>query len=941
MKRDSVRLQLLGPVEVAVEGDPRGLQGQRRKSILAVLGLAAGSVVSTDRLIDAVWDSRPPATAGNTLQSHVSYLRGVLGDRTVIVSRTAGYLLDVTADAVDAVRAELLIRRDGLPEDHAANATRLRTALDLWHGQPLSDVSDTPWRRDQSGRLESLRLDAVTGLVEARLALGEHERLIPELERLAAEYPFRERLHGQLMLALYRSGRQADALAVIQRLRYGIATELGLDPSPELRELEAAILRQDRALSLAAATERIAPGGGRVAPAHLPLALATFSGRDTEIAALDAILKAAGDTLTATLALIWGTAGVGKTTLALRWAHQIASRFPDGQLHVNLRGFDPAGAALSPADALWALLEALGVPPAGIPSDVDGRASLYRGALAGRRVLVVLDNARDEEQVRPLLPGSAEVFVLITSRTRLTGLVAAEGAHPLAVDLPDPAQARQILARRLGVARVAAEPAAVDEIIDRCARLPLALAVAAAHAAASTLPLAALADELRAAGTGLDSFPTPDAPTDVRAVLACSYRMLSGPAARLFRWLSLGRGPDVSLDAAASLVGVAQPVARRLLAELVRANLVTEPVPARYALHDLLRAFAIDLTVAHDRPAETGPAQWRLLNHYLYTAYAAATVLDPGRALPPVEPAQPGITTTKLGGVEEAVAWFVAENAALLAAVNTRIAGGDWRGWRLARAMCSLLDRRGQWQDLVLVHLRALADAQRLGDEAGQAQCHVVLGPANAKLGRFTDADQHLRRALDLYQQLGDRAAVGRVLMALSYCDNARGEHASGLRYSLQALRLFREIDLPAGQATALNTMGLCCAHLGRYAAGRRHLSRALAIHTTSGDRVGHANALDTLGYLYARLGDHAAAMASFRAAVSMFEECGVPYLAAETLTRLGDAHAACGERDAARLAWSQADVIYTRLGCAAEAATARARLLEDAVPVAAATDRR
>ena len=626
-----MQVRLLGPVDAVVDGEARAVRGLRRKAVLAVLALHAGEVVSTGRLTDAVWGQDAPATAVNTLQSHVSYLRTVLGDKGAILARPPGYLLDLCGDGTDVREAERLLRQAARSPEPAAAVRHLHNALNLWRGRPLADVTGVAWLEEQAERLDLLRLRVEQALSEARLAAGEHAELVPELERMAADHPFDERIVEQLMLALYRSGRQADALAVYQRLRTTLDAELGIGPGQALRDLETAILRQDRALdapALAAATAAAAPLVP--VPAQLPPAVPAFTGRSAELASLDALAgldamvpraDGAGPAATAEVAIcaVSGTAGVGKTALAVHWAHRVAGRFPGGQLYVNLRGFDPGGAGLDPGQALHGFLEAFGVPPARIPEDLAAQSGLFRSLLAGKRILVLLDNARSAEQVRPLLPGSPGCLAIVTSRDKLAGLVATEGARPLALDLLTAADARDLLARRLGADRVAAEPAAIACIIAACARLPLALTIAAARAATSpTFPLAAIAAELREAASALDPFDAGESATDVRTVFSWSYRALSAPAARMFRLLGLHPGPDVAVTAAASLAAVPPGQARALLAELTRAHLLAEHAPGRYAFHDLLRAYASELASAQECPADRASAVHRLLDHYLH-----------------------------------------------------------------------------------------------------------------------------------------------------------------------------------------------------------------------------------------------------------------------------------------------------------------------------------
>ena len=534
-----------------VDDRSQQVSGLRRKAVLATLALHAGEVVSTDQLMDVVWAHRPPPTAVNTLQRHVSHLRGALGCKDAIVARPPGYVLDLGNDGTDVQQAERLLQHSARETDPVQQAQQLQTALALWRGRPLADVPGLAWLEEQARRLELLFQTVKRALFDARLAAGEHVQLVPDLEQMVAENPLDEQACAQLMLALYRSSRQADALDAYHRLRRTLAEELGIDPSQTLRDLETAILRQDPALdapapavtlpgaALPGATPpgAVLPGGAPPlpVPAQLPPGAPAFAGRDEELASLDANLRTAQAGLAGTapavvISAVSGTACVGKTALAVHWAHRVTAQFPDGQLYVNLRGFDPGG-ALDPAEAVRGFLDALGVVVARIPQGLDAQSGLYRSLLAGKRMLVMLDNARDAEQVRPLLPGSPGCLAIVTSRNQLSGLVA-EGARPLSLDLLSTTEARDLLARRLGADRVASEPGPVDEIIERCARLPLALAIAASRAATSPrFPLAAIAAELRQANRALDPFDAGDLATDVRAVFSWSYRSLTAEAA--------------------------------------------------------------------------------------------------------------------------------------------------------------------------------------------------------------------------------------------------------------------------------------------------------------------------------------------------------------------------------------------------------------------------
>ncbi|GAA4250208.1 BTAD domain-containing putative transcriptional regulator [Dactylosporangium darangshiense] len=907
-----MQVRLLGPVDVAIGGGAVEVSGLRRKAVLAALAVAHGEVVSTDRLIDVVWGADPPATALNTLQRHVSHLRQVLGDRDAIRARPPGYVLDLGgADPTDAAQAERLIAEAERAADPAGRAGLLRAALALWRGRSLDDLAGLAGLDAEAERLDNLWIGAQTALVDARLLLGEHAQVLPDLERLARDHRLDERVHGQLMLAQYRSGRPADALATYRRLRRALAADLGLDPGQALRDLEAAVLRQDPALDLAA------PRPAAAVPAQIPLAVRGFTGRDAELARLDALLDPAALVVCA----VTGPPGVGKTSLAVHWAHGAARQFPDGQLYVNLRDQEPA-------DALRGFLGALGVAADALPPDPQALATLYRSILAGRRVLLILDNARDAEQVRPLLPGTAGCLVLVTARQQLTPLVAAEGAHPFALDLLTGGEARDLLARRLGAERVAAEPGAVEEIIARCARLPLALAIAAAHAATRPgSPLSVQAAQLRDAAGGLDALDGGDPATDVRTVFSWSYRALDDAAARLFRLLGLHPGPDLTAPGAASLAGLPLPRARMLLRRLVEANLLTEHAPGRYAFHDLLRSYAAERALATDAADERREAAHRVLDHHLHTAHAAALLIDPARR--PVEPAppRPGVTIPRLDTPDRALDWFAANHRVLTAAVQRATDDGfDAHAWRLAWTLTTYFDWQGRFDDLVATQLAALDALRRLDEVPGRAHVHRDLGRTLARLGRHEEAEAHLRQALELYERLGDQVGMGRVHHSVGWMLMQQGRHREALAQAERAVERFRAAGDLLWHARTLGAAGWLHAQLGDHAHSLEVCLEALALQQKVGDRHAEAGNWDSIAFAHHRLGDFEAARHGYEEAIRLFDELGDRASLGEVLVHLGDTRAASGDPGAARADWRRALELLEGLGHPA-AAEARERL--------------
>jgi DNA-binding SARP family transcriptional activator/tetratricopeptide (TPR) repeat protein len=897
-----MRVRLLGSVDVITGGVPQPVSGLRRRALLAVLALSAGEVVSTDRLIDTVWNGSPPATALNTLQSHISYLRGLLGGRAAIVTRPPGYFLDVETDLQVAVRLIEEGRREAEP---TTKVERLRAALSLWRGPPLADLPGLSALDAEAERLAVLRLDIIEAVVEARLDLGEHADLIADLTELSRQHPYRERLHGQLMLALYRTGRQADALQAYQRLRESLADDLGVDPGSAVRELQAAILRHDGSLE----------PDGRPLPRQLPADVFGFTGRDNYLADLDAFLNRNDQTSAVKIAAIAGTAGVGKTALAVHWAHRIADRFPDGHLFVNLRGFDPDTRVMTPAEAIRRFLDALGVRPGPIPADLDAQAALYRTRLAGRRMMIVLDNARDSAQVRPLLPGSPTCLVVVTSRHELFGLVA-EGAHPVGVELPPAAEARQLLARRIGGERAAADLEAIDEMVERCARLPLALSVVAARAATHPqLSLRTVAAELRDVGGRLAVLTGDDPNSDVRAVFSWSYRALTPAAARLFRLLALHPGPDLSVPAAGALAELPPEQVRPLLEELARASLVVQHAAGRYAFHDLLRVYATGLTHQVDAGDDRRAAVRRMLDHYLRSAYAADRMLYPARdplTLPPLGVRLPSLEEPR--DEHEALAWFTAEYLVLLAAVHQAAVHFDDQAWQLAWTMVTFLNREGHWHELTVVGRTALAAGRRLADRYAQAQAHCFLAYAETRLGHFEAAEAELRQALDRFGDTGDRAGQAHAHLNLAYVMERRGLEPRALHHSRTALELYRSAGHERGRAIALNAVGWCHALLGQYEQATECCQEALPLLVELGDRNGQADTWDSLGYAYEHLGRHDDAITCYRQAVELVRRLGDRYREATTFLNLGEAQQAAGDRSGACRTWRQALAILEQL---------------------------
>jgi DNA-binding SARP family transcriptional activator len=942
-------VRILGPFEVYGAGRLLALGGTQQRAVLAMLALRLDEVVSTDFLVDGLWGDRPPATAVNIVQVYVSRLRKALQVRqepgwagtAMLQRRGPGYVLELDPEQLDLHRFERLAREGAraLNSAPARAASTLQEALALWRGRPLAEFADAPFAQAEIPRLEQQRLNALETRLAADLALGRHGEAVGELQALVARWPLHEGLHGLLMLSLYRSGRQAEALGVYQRMRHRLADEFGVDPGGPLKQLHQRILRADPTLILTAtatATATATMGGGPSAPEQgrvprqLPAPVRHFTGRTAELAALDALLvEATAAGAPVIISAIAGTAGTGKTALAVYWAHRIADRFPDGQLYVNLRGFDPGGQPMAPAEAVRGFLGALAVPPEHLPVDLDAQAALYRSRMAGKKMLIVLDNARDTAQVRSLLPGTTGCLVLVTSRNQLTGLIAASGAQPLNLDLFTQVEAEELLSRRFGPSRIAAEPEATREIITSCARLPLALTLVAARAAAQpTFPLAGLAAELRDAHARLDALAGQDGPAaDVRSVFSWSYRQLSGPAARLFRLLGQHPGPHVTVAASASLAGLPLSQVRPLLAELTGAHLLAEPTPGRFAFHDLLRAYATELALAVDLEADRHTAIQRLLDHYLHTGHAATRLLCWINVPIDLPGQQPGVTLVDLADARDALAWFDAEHPVLLAAIDLAASAGfDTHAWQLGWSIETFLDWRVHWHDWVAVGRTALAAGRRLADPLPQAVAHRSLAGAYVQLGRYDEVAEHTRLSLDLFKELDDPVGQAHTHLNFTQALEQQGCIAEALHHAEQALQLFRAVGQREGQARALNAVGWFHALLGDHREALIHCEQALTLLRELDERIGEAATWDSLGLAHSHLGHHVEARDCYRQAVELFRELGAHYYEASSLIDLGDAEHAGGHTAAARGAWQQALAILDQLSHP-DAEALRARL--------------
>jgi DNA-binding SARP family transcriptional activator/tetratricopeptide (TPR) repeat protein len=995
-----VEFRLLGPFEISHDGRPLTVGTPQMRALLAVL-LLRGGRATVDQLIAELWPHGTATDARAMVHSYVSRLRRVLTpsgaaavDQVRLLTRPSGYELVVRPGELDLHRFDDMVAQARTARQAGqltACATLLRQALGLWRGAALADLPDTPTLVAEAARLTECRLTEYEELFDADLAAGHGGDLVPELATLCAEHPLRERFTGQLILALYRGGRQSEALAAYQRLRAGLSDALGIDPSPELQALHAAVLRQDPGLGgppAAGAGPDGGPGpGGRPVPgavgrpAQLPPAVHGFTGRYDSLAELDALLETADGPAVVTIAAITGTGGVGKTALALHWSHRVLDRFPDGQLYVNLRGYDP-GEPLPAASALEGFLRALGTEPSKVPARLDERAAAYRSAVSGRRMLVVLDNARTAEQVRPLVPGTSGCLVLVTSRNDLAGLVARDGAHRLALPRLPGAEAAELLRQILRPARTDHAATAIAELVRLCAGLPLALRVVAERAARRPdVPLADLIAELSERTERLNLLsPADDPHAAVRTVLSWSHDALPPAAARLLRLLGLHPGHDLDRYAAAQLAAVGLAEAGRLLDALLGGFLIEPIGTGRYQMHDLLRAYAAERAETEESDSDRRAALTRVFEHYLRTAAAAMDLVAPHERYRRPTIAAPTDPVVPLTTAAEALAWLDAERRNLVA-VAGYAADDGWPTYatRLSTVLWRYLNMGAHYTDAEALHGHALRAAEEAGDPAAYADALIDLAVGYERQGRYDEAIDHLDRALATAGAAGHHFGEFRALNSLGIVHGQLGHGERSLELHHRALALARDRHDRAGEAALLGNLGVTYEGLGRYDEARRHGEQALELAREVGHRNMEAAALINLGAVLQALGDHrlavdryresrtlareignrgietasligigtacrlagqpAAALEQYGRALVLAGEIGERHKEAEALAGIGHVlHGSASTAGQAREHWRRALAIFTDLGAAAEAAQMEA-CLADAGPTGPPTE--
>lgn len=890
---------VLGPLTVSIDDRPVDLGSPKLRVLLVTLALAAGKPVPVDRLGAALWDDDDlPDHLRRAVQTYVTRLRGVLGPGA-IVTEPVGYRLDVDPDRVDALRFVRLLDPSGPGPGPDGERGRLDAALALWRGDPFDGAWSGRWDRLRDELVERY-LAAVERRVDLDLLEGRHGDVVPQLRQLTGTHPLREPLWERLLTALAASGRRAEALASYESVRRHLAAELGTDPGPALQQIFGDLLTEARpAPSL--------PSAPAVVPRQLPAEVSGFTGRTVELAELQALVhdgdRPAGAVV---IAVIAGMAGVGKTALAVHWAHRAADAFVDGQLYLDLQGHSPAGSPTDPLQALAGFLRSLGVAPSEIPTGVEHAAALYRSLVAGRRILVVLDNASGAEQVRPLLPGSPTCMVLVTSRDRLSGLVATHGARRLTLDALPPDDALALLREALGAERVVAEPEAARDLAGACAFLPLALRIAAANLLGrpeQTLTgyLAELSADDRLGGLSVAGEP------DIAVQLAfdISYRRLAPAARRLFRLAACAPGVDVSESAVAAMADVPPEVAAGLLAELANAHLVESRGAGPVGLHDLLRRYGRERVDREDGPSERAAALDRLFDHYLHGVDVAARRLYPDMLRLPV----PAVAdpTIRLDGHADAMDWLDTERAGLVAAVEYAAGHGFRRAaWLLTDALRGYFWLRRYSADWLATAHAGLAAATDADD--GHAQVAARLSFANAyhATGRHEEAIENYTAAHDLAARAGWLDAQAACLTNLGGLHEQRGNLRQAADHLTRALTLNRQLGRLGGQATGLLNLGVLLATLGSLRESADHHAQALAMYRQLGSRDGEAFAFVNLGNLHRELGELEVAHRYLTQALLIVREVGDRNGQASVMRELALVHDEAG-RDADALECAEA----------------------------------
>ncbi|MEV7678032.1 BTAD domain-containing putative transcriptional regulator [Streptomyces sp. NPDC088341] len=941
-----LRFGVLGPVRAWRGGETLPSGSPQQRALLVALLMRDGRTATAGELIDALWGDEPPSQALAAVRTYASRLRKVLSPG-VLITEAGGYALRTRSDSLDLnVAQELASDADKARAagDRYLARTLINKSLGLWDGEALASVPG-PYADNQRTRLEEWRLQLTETRLDLDLEVGRHAEAVSELTALTAAHPLRERLRELLMLALYRSGRQAEALAAYADTRRLLADELGVDPRPELSQLQQRILQADA--ELARPVEEPAPVHTVRRPAQLPATVPDFTGRASFVRELSGRLASAEGSVMAVSALA-GIGGVGKTTLAVHVAHAARSHFPDGQLYVDLQG---AGArAAEPETVLGAFLRALGTPDTDIPDSLDERSALYRSTLDGRRILVLLDNAHDAAQIRPLLPGTEGCAALVTSRVRMVDLA---GAHLVDLDVMSPEEALQLFTRIVGEERVTSERKAALDVVAACGFLPLAIRIAASRLAARrTWTVSVLAAKLADERRRLDELQAGD--LAVKATFELGYGALEPAQARAFRLLGLADGPDLSLAAAAAVLDLPLQDTEDVLESLVDTSLLESAAPGRYRYHDLVRLYARACAERDEQPPSEGEsAMSRLLDFYLATAARVYALERPGdRTVDHLEATR--YPALEFGDGAAALDWLHSEAGSILACVQQSL-GADMlrRAVDLLLASKDLAESGASSKRYETAATAARDAAASARDAHAEARARVTLAQVHNGAGRFELAGTEARLASELKQVTPDAWIASNAPNELGIVANCTHQYAAGERYLLKAIEAFRADSNRPGEASALCNLSRVVASMGRTSDAVELAHQGVAIYDELGLTLRLANARYALGIVLAQSGRHTEALEQLSEALNVFVDTrqrlwegtthfriaqvhllarrhanaaqhaeqalttgfiGGEWMHANALTLLGKSLRSLGQLDRAQVCWQEALAIHERV---------------------------